>query len=125
MFFGMRKKIMEMKKARAKEEAKLYGVQDKKFDDYWDKRQKEVYAKKMEAERKAEIKAVTTKGSSGSGIKGAMKHYSKYRKSRKLKGPSLGLQNTGSSTAGPSFGGVDRSVYDLGKKKEGGPKFGL
>ena len=114
---------MAHQKAKAREEASLYGVSADKSDAYVDKVRKEEYIAKQTAERKAREQHITEQAQSG-GFKGRLKAGAKARgkhikASKKSKGSRMGIGNVSMGSSGPDFGLSRSGATDISVNKKG------
>ena len=123
--YAIRKKVMAHQKAKARQEASLYGVSATKSDAYIDKRRQEEYILKQKTEREAAERRIAEQARQG-GLKGrlkkAAKSYGKHIKATRRS--NMGLGNVSMGGSGPDFGLANRSAFDISpssKKRKKGP----
>jgi len=115
--YAIRKKVMAHQKAKAREEASLYGVGAEKSDAYIDKARKEEYIQKQTAERKAQEQRVTDQAKQGGfkdRFRAGAKAYGKHLKAnKKARGSSMGMGNVSMGGSGPNFGLARSGATDI------------
>ena len=120
--YNIRKKVMEHEKAKARQEASLYGISADKSDAYVDKRRQEEYIARQRIEReeserryREDVKQGGFKGRLKQGLQKSIKAGKNRKKAPRRSSMGLGRVNMGGP--GPDFGLANRSAFDISPSK--------